>query len=109
MVTEHKMGLFITTSGQVQHSLDLTKHVTTSLDKYTVSDLTTHTHCHANNLKALNKRQKLNQNKISFSLIFHRFSPFICCVLSVVLWLDKGDFPEKLHTVCSCQNKQAFV
>ena len=66
MVTEHKMGLFITTSGQAQHSLDLTKHVTTSLDKYTVSDLTTHTHCHANNLKALNKRQKINQNEVSF-------------------------------------------
>ena len=30
-----------------------------------------------------------------FSIIFHRFSPFICC-LSVVLWLDKGNFPRKL-------------
>ena len=26
---------------------------------------------------------------------------FICC-LSVVLWLDKGDFPKNLHTVCPC-------
>ena len=33
------------------------------------------------------------------SLISHRFQPFICC-LSVVLWLDKGDFPGNLHTVC---------
>ena len=32
----------------------------------------------------------------SFSFIFHRFWPFICC-LSVVLWLDKGDSPENLH------------
>ena len=23
----------------------------------------------------------------------------------LVLWLDKGDFPENLHTVCPCQNK----
>ena len=23
---------------------------------------------------------------------------FVCC-LSVILWLDKGDFPENLHTV----------
>ena len=22
--------------------------------------------------------------------------------LSVVLWLDKGDFPENVHTVCPC-------
>ena len=36
-----------------------------------------------------------------FSVIFHRFWPFICC-LSVVLWLDKGDFPENVHTVCLC-------
>ena len=25
--------------------------------------------------------------------------------LSVILWLDKGDFPENLHTVCPCYNK----
>ena len=37
----------------------------------------------------------------SFAFIFHRFRPFICC-LSVVLWLDKGDFPQNLHTVCPC-------
>ena len=47
-----------------------------------------------------NKLQKLNQNK-SFSFIFHRFSSFICC-LSVILWLDKGHFPENLNTVCPC-------
>ena len=42
------------------------------------------------------------------SLIFYHFYPFICC-LSVILWLDKGDFTENLHTVCPCQNKPAFV
>ena len=36
---------------------------------------------------------------LAFSFIFHRFWPFICC-LSVVLWLDKGDFPKNAHTVC---------
>ena len=51
--------------------------------------------------KALNKRHKLNRNEISFS---HSFFIVICC-LSVVLQLDKGDFPENLHTVCPCQNK----
>ena len=34
----------------------------------------------------------------SFALIFS-FWPFICC-LSVVLWLDKADFPESVHTAC---------
>ena len=29
----------------------------------------------------------------------------LAVLLSVVLWLDKGDFPENLHTVCPCQNK----
>ena len=51
--------------------------------------------------QAPNKRQKSNQNKIGFSLIFHH--------LSVVLWLDTGDFPKRLHTVCLCQNKLAFI
>ena len=49
-----------------------------------------------NTEKAVKTKQK--QDK-SFSFIFHRFWPFICC-LSVVLWLDKGDFPENMHTVC---------
>ena len=40
---------------------------------------------------------------MSFSFTFHRFSPFICC-LSVVLWVDKADFPENLHTVCPSLN-----
>ena len=43
----------------------------------------------------------------SFSFIFHLFRPFICC-LSVVLWLDEGDFPENLHTVCLCLHKRSF-
>ena len=25
------------------------------------------------------------------------------------LWLDKGDFPENVHTVCPCQNKEVFI
>ena len=48
-------------------------------------------------------KTKPKQTKSS-SFIFHRFRPFICC-LRVVLWLDKGDFPENLHTVCPCKNK----
>ena len=59
-----------------------------------------------NNLSSTEQvKKKINQSKTdnSFSLIFHRFYPFICC-LSVVLWLDKGDFPENVHTVCPCLN-----
>ena len=41
----------------------------------------------------------------SFFFIFHRFYRFICC-LSVVLWLDKGDFPEKYVSVKI--NKRSF-
>ena len=58
--------------------------------------------------QAPNKLQKLNRNKKSFSLIFHHFSPFTCSGKrhpdrqSVILWLDKGDLPENLHTVCPC-------
>ena len=29
--------------------------------------------------------------------------------LSVVLWLNKGDFSKQLRTACSCENKEAFV
>ena len=53
------------------------------------------------------KTTQLNQKQISglaFYLIFHRFSPFNCC-LSVVLQLDKGDYPENLQVV-TCPNKQ---
>ena len=46
------------------------------------------------------------KQKKSFSFIFHHYWPFICR-LSVVLWLDKGDFPENLHTVCVL-NKRSF-
>ena len=47
------------------------------------------------------KTTQLNQQQISnlaFHLIFHRFSPFNCC-LSVVLYLDKGDYSENLQIV----------
>ena len=33
-----------------------------------------------------------------FSFYFHRFSLFICC-LSVILKLDKEDYPENLQIV----------
>ena len=36
-----------------------------------------------------------------------RFSPFNCC-LSVVLQLDKGDYPDHLQTVCVIINKRSF-
>ena len=34
---------------------------------------------------------------LSFFIVFKRL-----CYLSVVLWLDKGDFPENLRTACLC-------
>ena len=49
---------------------------------------------------------QLNQKQIgelAFYLIFHRFSPFNCW-LSVVLLLDKGDYP-KIRRLCFCPNK----
>jgi len=48
--------------------------------------------------------QQINQKKICFFLIFPLSWPFNCC-LSVVLWLDEGDFPRNLHIVCPCHNK----
>ena len=36
--------------------------------------------------------------------IFHRFSTLNCC-LSLVLYLEKGDYPENSH-VAFCPNKQ---
>ena len=41
-----------------------------------------------------------------FSSVSH-CSPFNCC-LSVVLWLDKGDYPENSHVVFR-PNKLRFV
>ena len=37
-------------------------------------------------------------------LLLQFFDSYLCTSLleSVVLWLDKGDFPENLHTVCPC-------
>ena len=37
-------------------------------------------------------------------LLLQFFDNYFCTSLleSVVLWLDKGDFPENLHTVCPC-------
>ena len=57
---------------------------------------------HAYNLPSTKQAVKTQpkQDK-SFSFIFHRFWLFICC-LSVILWFDKGDFPENLHTVRPC-------
>ena len=57
---------------------------------------------HAYNLPSTKQAVKTQpkQDK-SFSFIFHRCWLFICC-LSVILWLDKGDFSENLHTVRPC-------
>ena len=52
------------------------------------------------------------KKKISYfatHLIFHRFSPFNCC-LSVLLWLDKGDYPRKFaDCVFVLKNSVFFV
>ena len=40
---------------------------------------------------------------IALRLIFHRFSPRNCC-LNVVLYPDKGYYPENSH-VAFCPNK----
>ena len=45
--------------------------------------------------------KQLSPKKISVSLIFHHFQLFNCC-LSVILWLDKGDFQKNIHIVCPC-------
>ena len=53
------------------------------------------------------KTTQLNQKQtrgLALHLIFHRFSTFNCC-LSVVLQLDKGDYPEHSHVVF-CPDKQ---
>ena len=39
---------------------------------------------------------------LALHLIFHRFSPFNCC-LYAVLWLDKGGYPEHSHSVVFCR------
>ena len=44
-----------------------------------------------------------NTGNGAFHFIFHRFSPFNCC-LSVIMLLDKGDYPENLQVLC-CPNK----
>ena len=63
----------------------------------------------ANNLPNTEQAVKTQpkQDK-SFSWIFHRFWPFICC-LNVVLWLDKGYFSWKFaHFVRFKINKRSF-
>ena len=56
----------------------------------------------ANNLSSTEQAVKtLPKQHKSFSFIFHHFCLFICC-LSVILWLDKWDIPENVHTVCPC-------
>ena len=46
----------------------------------------------------------LDISALAFPLLFHRFSPFNCC-LSEVFWLDKEDYPENL-LVAFCPDKQ---
>ena len=53
------------------------------------------------------KTTQFNQKQINIlalRLIFHNFSPFNHC-LSVILQLDKGDYPENQHFMF-CPNKQ---
>jgi len=45
----------------------------------------------------LGKKEE-DKSDLAFHLIFHRFSPFNCC-LSVVLLFDKGDYLENLQIV----------
>ena len=47
------------------------------------------------------------QNISFYISFFHRFSPFNCC-LSVVLWLDKGDYPENSHVVFYLNKQRSF-
>ena len=54
-------------------------------------------HSHASNLPSTEQAVKTKPKQV---FVFH-FWPFICC-LSVVLWLDKGDFPKNVHAVCPC-------
>ena len=52
----------------------------------------------ANNLPSTEQPAKTQPKQVSFFLsIFIVFNR-----LSVVLWLDKGDFSENVHTVCPC-------
>ena len=44
---------------------------------------------------------------LALHLIFHRLSPFNCC-LSVVLQLDKGDYPENLHVEFYPHKQRSF-
>ena len=50
---------------------------------------------------------KNQKGGLAFSPIFHRFSPFNCCV-SVVLWLDKGDYPDNLQVVFCPDKSRSF-
>ena len=43
----------------------------------------------------------IREISFSFFIIFNSLT----AVLSVVLWLDEGDFPQNLHIVCLCHNK----
>ena len=56
------------------------------------------------NTEQVTKTKPKQDKLLFFPLIFHSFKPFIGC-LSVVLWPDKGDFPQNVHTVWPCQNK----
>ena len=57
------------------------------------------------NLKQSSMHQQSSKHQTSCKnstktreVFFFYFEPFICC-LSVVLWLDKGDFPQNVHAV----------
>ena len=49
-------------------------------------------------LKAVSSLNPRQTSDLAFDLTFHHFSPLNCC-LSVILRLDKGDYPHNLQTV----------
>ena len=54
------------------------------------------------------EEEEEEEEEESFSVSFFIVLPFICC-LSVVLWLDKEDFPKNVHLcVCFKINKRSF-
>ena len=61
--------------------------------------------CYSNIPNALEKQHSSTKKNKLFrffsSHFFYRFQPFNCC-LSVVLQLDKGDYPKKFQIVCLC-------
>ena len=96
------LSLSLSLSHSSPHLLTLLFHF--SFTSHTIHYITPITrHCHANNLPCTEQvvKSKPKQEK-TFSFLFHLFWPFVCC-LSVVLLLNKGNFPENVQTVSVLQ------